>query len=208
VSRWREETSSGGRGTWDFASEDVTPAEIVNLLEPPHRLAFQEELPKGWGPGLLIETRNSPLLEQSNAATIVEFLRKCVPQYRDDWGVRQVPHAHFGWMKYLSFRVLDEQGMPTRVARTLKDIYRGLAECPVFDEDDLSQRELSALWKNIEKEGEGLTEADPEEWVERVIEWLRMHRPGATENVDGNGGWVEPEIIKHALEALKYRVIP
>jgi hypothetical protein len=93
--------------------------------------------------------RDSSVLEESNAAIILQVLSK--PEYSED--VREEDHNHFlvGWVKGFAVRCVGEDGKPTAAILQVWELAKQLETYPCLDEDDYSQRqseEADRVWKN------------------------------------------------------------
>src|SRR5262249_15574358 len=150
-----------------------------------------------------IRTRDSGLVEQSNADALIRHLESD-PTLAVDWDITTANHWAVGWVEHLSFRAIDERSVPTRVFRVLKDWFRRLDEYPIADEDDFSRREYEATLDAIEEAGGRLIDSSvaPIDWPGECYSWLADHRPGAIESRDGNGGYPSTEEMVACLSAL------
>lgn len=128
----------------------ITQADIERALARPSSFGYsgdRDDMFTSWALGPVIETRDSDLIERSNAAALVKWLES------DDacegtWEVTRCAHWAVGWVDHLSYRVLGDDGTPTRIARLVKLWFAALAEYPIADEDRLSELQCEAEGKN------------------------------------------------------------
>lgn len=181
--------------------------EIRELLKHPENCFIDGqhpamEDPEHWCVGPVIRTRDSSLMEESNADALDKALHEH-PEWEEDWETHTFNHWAVGWVEHLSFRVLDAESKPTAVYEFLKEWFDALEDYPLADEEDLSQREYDAALDNIGFEGRRhLREGVEDGWEDRVYQWLAQHRPGEVEDRDGNGPYPSEESVEEALKAL------
>ena len=152
--------------------------------------------------------RDSGLLDQSNAAVIQKSLEPFTDT--DDPDVISEHHGHWavGWIDGYAIRVFKD-GQITKAFKTYHELVRALAEYPVLDEQDYSQRELEATLENI-TDAARLLDVDydlPESWEAEVFSWLWDHNQGAVENRDDQGGYPRDTDLEDAFVALGYRQV-
>ena len=144
--------------------------------------------------------RDSSLCDESNAAAIAKELE--VPEYENDLEVESHNHWACGWIDGYSVRVYDAQGNITPVFRKVCELATRLADYPLLDEEDHSQREYDATLENIHNEGYSLvSEKDDKDelWEKAVFSWLWSNNQEALESQDDNGGYPNKDEIKEAL---------
>lgn len=162
--------------------------------------------PEHWCLGPVIRTRDSGLLEQSNAAALVKALES-LPQFTGEWSLEAATHWGCGWVEHLAFRLLDENGQPTAVYEWLAEWYTRLQEdYPVADDEDYSRREFEATLENIRYEGNYSTRLLdvelPEDWERAVYRWLWDNHPESVESRDDRGGYPSREKVVEVMRAL------
>jgi hypothetical protein len=149
--------------------------------------------------------RDSGLLDQSNAAATAAALGPFTKG--DDPDAVPERHRHWacGWIDGFSVRVF-RQGEITEAFRTYHELARRLADYPVLDETDYSNREYEATVQNISEAAWRLGRHFdlPEGWPGDVYEWLADHRPHAVEDRDDQGGWPGEGDLEAAFLALGY----
>jgi len=149
--------------------------------------------------------RDSGLLDQSNAAVINEALKSF--SEGDDPDVVFESHSHWavGHVDGFSIRVF-RHGQITEAFRTYHELALRMADYPVLDESDYSERESNATFDNIGEAAWRLKgEFDlPEDWQGEVYDWLSGHRDHALESTDDQGGWPDEDDLEAAFEALGY----
>lgn len=200
----------------DITGTVLTEAEIKAALAAPGNFFYlgdrRDEMFVTWSLGPVICHRDSPLLDQSNA----DILRRRLAEAEkaelieaESWEAEEANHWAVGWVTHLSFRVLDEHGQPTRVARFLKWWFSYLKEIyPVADDDHFSKLEHDALIKAVYYSGKRLAdELDitlPEDWTGPVVSWLYDNDQAAVENHDGRGASPDRMAVLKAFAALGY----
>ena len=183
----------------------VSEGDIDQALAEPAHFGYSGDLDLfgTWALGPIIRTRDSGLLEQSNAEALIRHLESD-PTLSGEWEITTANHWAVGWVDHLSFRVIDEHGAPTRIFRVVKDWFRRLDEYPIADDDDFAAREYEATLDAIEEVGERLIDSSvaPDEWPSECYSWLSNHRPSAIESRDGNGGYPSTDDMVSCLSAL------
>ncbi|HQZ67280.1 MAG TPA: hypothetical protein PLY87_19455 [Planctomycetaceae bacterium] len=149
--------------------------------------------------------RDSGLLDQSNAGVI----RKALAPFTDgdDPNVVMESHSHWvvGHIDGFSLRVFRD-GQITDAFRKYHELAEAMAEYPILDENDYSEREREATWENIPLAA-GSVKDDyelPDDWEDQVYEWLSDNRSNALENVSDQGGWPDDDDFRAAFDALGY----
>lgn len=181
-------------------------------LTSPRDFAYFGDLDLGttWSLGPVILTRDSDLLAQSNgAATVAAFEAAHGPEGEENgWVITRCSHWAVGWVEHLSFRVLEEDGTPSRQCVTMQEIESALADYPVLDDEDYSRREYEQQCEDIESAARTWVATDaPDEWASFVFgaawdaperEWRRFF------DGEGNGppdGRVMAETVVRACVA-------
>ena len=149
--------------------------------------------------------RDSGLLAQSNADVITKAMEPFTDS--DDANVVMESHSHWavGFVNGFSMRVY-RNGEITEAFRCYHDLMEQLADYPILDEEDYSERELEATLENISDaawrlKGEYTL---PEGWESEVYSWLSDNRSGSVENRDDQGGYPSEDDLRAALDALGY----
>lgn len=150
--------------------------------------------------------RDSGLLDQSNAAAIEEALKPFTEG--DDPDVVAEHHDHWvvGWINGHSIRVYDQNGQITDAFQRYHELAQRLADYPILNETDYSNREYEATVANLAEAAFRLKhEYDlPEGWQGEVYDWLSDYEPRAVENRDDQGGYLSEPQLKAAFDALGY----
>ena len=146
--------------------------------------------------------RDSGLLDVSNASVIDKAL---APHGGD---VLEEDHFHWavGWIKGYSIRVY-RRGRITKAFRTYHELAQRMADYPILDEMDYSERELEATFDNIADSAwrlEPLYDL-PEGWIGNVYHWLADNDCSAIESADDQGGYPDEDQLRTAFDALGYR---
>ncbi len=151
--------------------------------------------------------RDSGLLDQSNGA----FIAKAMEPFAntDDADVVFESHHHWavGHIDGFSIRVFNACGEITEAFRAYHERAEQIADYPILDESDYSDREYEATIDNIVDAAWRLKRqyALPDGWEGEVYSWLSDHRPGEIENVDDQGGYPSEDALKAAFMALSFR---
>lgn len=161
--------------------------------------------PEDWAV-IYTHNRDSGLLDQSNAGVI----RKAMLPFTDgeDPDVVFESHSHWavGHVDGFGIRVL-KRGRITKAFRVYHELAERMAEYPILDESDYSERESNATYENV---GEAAWRLKgefslPEDWQSDVYSWLSDHRDRALENTDDQGGYPDESDLKAAFAALGYQ---
>jgi hypothetical protein len=164
----------------------------------------ESKKPEGWAV-IYTHNRDSGLLDQSNAAVI----RKAMLPFTkgDDPDVVFESHSHWavGHIDGFSIRVF-KRGRITKAFRVYHELAERMADYPILDESDYSERETNATYENVGEAAWRLkSEFDlPEDWQSDVYSWLSDHRDHAIENTDDQGGYPEEADLRAAFSALGY----
>lgn len=152
--------------------------------------------------------RDSELLEISNAEAIAEAMEPFLDQVPCD--VYEEHHNHFavGWIEGYSIRTYRD-GHITKAFRTWHQLQERLADYPVLNEEDYSNRVYEATLDNITDAAWRLKrEYDlPDGWERQVFSWLSDHDQGEIENQDDRGGYPSEEALRKAFDGLAYERI-
>jgi hypothetical protein len=149
--------------------------------------------------------RDSGLLAQSNADAISKAMEPFTEG--DDPDVVMESHSHWavGHVDGFSIRVY-RNGEITDTFKAYHDLTEQLAEYPILNEEDYSERELEATLENINDAAWRVKDEYtlPEGWESDVYSWLSDHRQSAIENRDDVGGYPEEVDLRAAFHALGY----
>ena len=149
--------------------------------------------------------RDSGLLEESNAEAIHEAMKPFLD--REPCDVMEEHHTHWavGWVDGYAIRVY-RRGRITKAFRTWHDLQSRLADYPILDEDDYSNRVYEATLENIADSARRLKrDYDlPSDWAFEVYRWLSDHDCSEIENDDDRGGYPSEEWVRRAFTALGF----
>jgi hypothetical protein len=163
--------------------------------------------PENWAV-MYTHHRDSGLLDQSNSSVIEKALEPFTEG--DDPDVVFESHSHWavGYIAGFSIRVF-RNGEVTDAYRTYRELQERIADYPVLDEDDYSDREHEATLGNIKDTAWRLkNEFDlPDRWEGQAYDWLSENNFHAIENRDDQGGCPSEEDLRDAFEALGYRKV-
>lgn len=150
--------------------------------------------------------RDSGLLDQSNAQQIAEALEPFTEGDDPDLVFESHSHWAVGHVDGFSVRVFDQHGEITPAFRAYFDLAERLADYPILDESDYSEKEYEATLENIEDAAWKLKRQFvlPDGWVGDVYSWLSDHDSAQVENRDDQGGYPSEESLRAAFEALGY----
>jgi len=123
--------------------------------------------------------RDSGLLDQSNASVIEKALESFTEVDDDDPDVVMESHNHWavGHVDGFSIRVFHD-GQITDAFRKYHELAERLAEYPILNEEDYSNRELEATIENIGDAAWRVKEEYelPDDWQWEVYGWLSDNR--------------------------------
>ena len=152
--------------------------------------------------------RDSGLLDLSNASMIEKELEPFTEAADEDPDVVMESHNHWacGWIDGFSIRVFRD-GQITDAFRKYHELAERLAEYPILDEEDYSNREYEATIENIVNAAWRLKDDFelPEDWQYEAYGWLSEYDSGAVENGDDQGGYPSEKSLRVAFEALDFR---
>jgi hypothetical protein len=149
--------------------------------------------------------RDSGLLDQSNASVIEKTLEPFTEGNDPDVVLERHFHWAVGHIDGFSVRVY-RNGEITDAYRKYRQIQERIADYPVLDEEDYSDREYEATIGNIEDTAWRLkNEFDlPEGWEGQAYDWLSENKFHAVENRDDQGGCPSEKELREAFEAFGY----
>ena len=161
--------------------------------------------PEDWAV-IYTANRDSGLLDQSNASVIRASLKPFTEGDDPDVVIESHSHWAVGHVDGFSVRVF-RRGRITKAFRTYHKLAERMADYPILDEMDYSNRECEATFENIEHAAWRLKrEYDlPENWQDEVYSWLSDNLPNSLENTDDQGGWPDEDDLTAAFEALGYQ---
>ena len=149
--------------------------------------------------------RDSGLLDRSNAHAIAKAMESFMEA--DDPDVVFESHRHWavGWIDGFSIRV-SKSGKITGAFRKYHELAQAMADYPILDESDYSERELEATFENVTDAAWRLKDDFdlPGQWESDVYRWLSEHDPGAVENRDDQGGYPDEDQLRDAFHALGF----
>ena len=149
--------------------------------------------------------RDSGLLDQSNAAVIA----KAMAQYAEGEDPNVVFESHTHWavghVDGFSVRVF-RNGEITEAFKAYHELAQRMADYPIIDESDYSEREVEATIANLTDAAWRLknTFELPDDWESEVYGWLSDNNDSAIENSDDQGGYPDQKELEAAFEALGY----
>jgi len=150
--------------------------------------------------------RDSGLLDQSNAAAIDKAMEPFTEG--DDPDAVSESHSHWavGYVDGYSIRVYRE-GEITEAFRTYFEIMESLANYPVLDEEDYSEREYEATLENISQAAWGIRDEYelPDGWEPEAFSWFWDNDQSAVENRDDQGGYPSEDELRAAFDGLGYK---
>ena len=124
---------------------------------------------------------------------------------REPCDVMEEHHKHWavGWVDGYAIRVF-RRGRITKAFRTWHDLQQRLADYPILDEDDYSNRVYEATLENIADAAWRLKrDYDlPSDWAFQVYRWLSDHDCSEIENDDDRGGYPSEEWLCRAFDGL------
>jgi hypothetical protein len=152
--------------------------------------------------------RDSGLLDQSNAAAIEKEMEEFTEG--DDPDVVMESHHHWavGHIDGFSVRVYRD-GQITEAFKAYHKLAERLANYPILDEEDYSERELEATFENLPNAAWRVKDDYelPDDWESEVYRWFSDPNCAAIENTDDQGGYPSEEELRAAFEALGYEEV-
>lgn len=204
----REQTRLDDEDAFAAMSDEEIQTWISRALEMPKDFGYRgdnEQMFKTWSLGFVIRTRDSGIREKSNAKSMLATLESD-PSLAEDWELISCSHWGVGWVEQLSFRVVNADGKPSRVARVIKGMMDSLEEYPVLDDEDFSRMEYEETLENIESHYRrgGLKDDIPEDWVSQMFSWFWENDQSAVEACDGGGGYPDNKQFEACARDLGY----
>ena len=127
----------------------------------------------------MIRTRDSSILEESNAAMLEQALEESTHDdddcllglfHEDDYELNSCNHWACGWVEYVSFRAVNDDGTPTEVFAFMMLWNDMLSNYPCADEEDFSRREWEAAVEYVDDVLRSRTRDDlPDDWCEQIL---------------------------------------
>ena len=150
--------------------------------------------------------RDSGLIDQSNADAIDKALKPFTRGKNPNVFGERHSHWAVGYVDGYAIRVY-KRGRITKAFRTYHELAQRLAEYPILDEQDYSNREYQATLENFGNEVYRLKhEYDlPDGWESAAFGWLANNDDRAIENCDDQGGYATEEQLRAAFDALGYK---
>ena len=150
--------------------------------------------------------RDSGLLDQSNAAVIEKAMKSFTEGDEPDVVFESHSHWAVGHVDGFSVRVF-KHGDITEAFKKYHELAQQLADYPILDESDYSEREFEATLDNIKDAAWRLKhEFDlPEDWESKVYGWLSDNCCGEIENRDDQGGYPSESALLEAFDALGFQ---
>lgn len=200
----------------DITEKDIKEAQTVPSdfgLSSSHEHYEDIVCKKTWSLGPVFLTRDSNILEESNAHSLKEYLKNDFPELEDDWIVTSANHWACGWAKHISFRIFENDGKtPSMIFKIIKGFFDYLREeYPVWDDNDYSERCFKATLKAIEdsakyaqlwRKGCELKDNLPEDWVSKCYGWFSENKPECVE--DNENLCINEDDMFECLTALEY----
>lgn len=113
---------------------------------PSYFLCSDARIGDTWGLGPVIRTRDSSILETSNADAIERILTEAEERGdigEDTWCITGASHWAHGWVDHVSV-LLEENGEPSRVLVLLQSLLDAILEYPILDDSAFSEAEYEA----------------------------------------------------------------
>ncbi len=149
---------------------------------------------------LYLTTRDSGLTSVSNAHAVLTALEDI-----DNWHKESHSHWAYGHIDGIVVRCVTSDGSPTEAFRILHGLAMAMADYPLLDENDYSDREYEATCEAIAEVGRSLvSDTAPDSWPSDCYSWFSDHNQSAIESSDDHGGYPTKDQMSDALEALGY----
>ena len=141
---------------------------IVDSYNRMEDFTYSGSLPLGrtWG-FTIARTRDSCVLEQSNYAVINADMKERFP---DDVSEERWGHFAVDWVEHLAVRMLNDHGQVTEAGLAILEWKDRLADHPVANDEDFSEREDAASQEQFEIDLEEISVRDglPDDWKDQV----------------------------------------
>ncbi len=163
-----------------------------------------------WALGPVVETRDSTILEKANRQALEIFLKSDL-SLKEDWRITSCSHWAVGWVEHLSFRAVEADGTPTRIAGILHEWFEYLRnEYPVANDDLYSEMEWEATHRWLAEEGPRQArrqgyQLPEDDWLDQLKEWWDLHDSSALDSIDDNGASPSDEQWAAAFEGCGFR---
>jgi hypothetical protein len=152
--------------------------------------------------------RDSGLLDQSNAAVIEKAMKPFTEGDEPDVAFESHSHWAVGHVDGFSVRVF-KNGDITEAFKAYHELAQRLADYPILDEANYSEREFEATLDNI-KDAAWRVKHDfdlPGDWVSEVYSWFADNLWGEIENREDQGGCPSESALLEAFDALKFKQV-
>ncbi len=148
------------------------------------------------------------MLDQSNASAVAKEMTPFTEGEDPDVVFESHNHWAVGHIDGFSIRVF-RNGKITDAFAKYHELAERLADYPVLDEEDYSQREFDATIENLTDAIWRLQRRirPPRGLGKDVFDWLSNNNCGAIENVDDQGGYPEEDELKQAFDSLGYQEV-
>lgn len=151
--------------------------------------------------------RDSPILDQSNAAVIERILGRFTAGNHPSVIPQNHSHCLVGWIEGYAIRVNDRRGKPTKAYIELCNIIDKLNDYPVLDDRDLSEREYNALVDDIEFKLSLYKQRYPDQshgymHAGHIMDWLSKNGYDNELEVDEHGNGPSCESVAKAVMAI------
>ncbi len=204
-------TGDNAMNAFSKMSDAEIQAWIRKALELPSNFGSTDERfrhsnsDRRWSLGRVIRHRDSGLTDLSNAA-VLERLLESKPELAETWEIFGANCWAHGWVDHIAFLAIDENGQPTNTANVIKEFFDALADDPIADSEDYSERELDATYENVEnhQSRSRLRDDVPEEWTSEMLSYFEANDRGAIENRDDRGGCPDDDEFEAAARALGF----
>src|SRR6266446_1809768 len=139
---------------------------------------------------IYLSNRDSGLADKSNEAVILKALAPWTGWHKDGDTVETISHNHWavGYVDGILIRVYTYNKCfleLTDAFRTYAELHMRLADYPLLDEDDYSEREYTATVESILQVGKNMVCNDaPESWPGEAFSWFYENNQSAVESTD------------------------
>lgn len=151
--------------------------------------------------------RDSGLAALSNASVIdAKMSEFCTGEDGADCQAESHNHWACGWVDGYAIKVRGDGGELTPAWLAWCELQCALADYPLLDDSDYSDRQYEAAIEAIGIEGRRMVRDDaPEDWESEVYSWLSENEPSELED-DGQdqGAYPSTDSVREALEFLGY----
>ena len=198
-----------GDALYELSQVDIPKQTVIEALTLPDHFWLRADNKEDyqqpgatWSLGPVILTRDSSTIEKSNAAVLEKDLERLTEMrvLRDeDWEIVRCNHWAVGWVEHVSFRAINDEGLPSLVFRYLEAWFKSLREeWPIADEEHYCNLQFEEFEETVKWEYARLTNDEaPDDWYEQIASELFSD----AQSESSGELWVDEKTVANALDA-------